>query len=285
MRNTSVTNTSPGQVAPKISIVMAAYNEEHYIARALDSIVAQTFVDWELIVIDDGSTDATADVVQRYADNDSRITLVSNESNLQLSASLNKGIALARADLIARADADDVNLPERLSTQYEYMQEHGEIDVLGTGAWLLDATGARVTTFCHPLTHAELKALPFLKIQFFHPSVMMRREFFDRAGLYDSRYPNAEDKEMWLRGLNADCCYANLPEPLIEYSTNGFVKSWRSILRHGFSLFRIARDQRIQRGYVQALILLAYTTAIKLKIRTPNSLRPSELNAARPPQE
>ena len=270
-------------MAPRISIVMAAYNEEHNIARALDSISAQTFVDWELIVIDDGSTDATAEVVQRYAVNDSRITLVSNETNLQLSASLNKGIGLARADLIARADADDINLPERLSRQYAYMQEHREIDVLGTGAYLLDATGTRVNAFCHPLTHAELKALPFLKIQFFHPSVMMRRRFFDRAGLYDPRYSNAEDKEIWLRGLIAGCSYANLPEPLIEYSTDGFVRSWRSILRHGFSLLRIAKDLKIKRGYVPALVLFSYTAAIKLRIRKPKSLRSTGPCAVRHP--
>lgn len=268
-----MTNTSPGPVAPKISIVMAAYNEERNIGRALDSILAQTFVDWELIVIDDGSKDATAELVQRYAENDSRIRLVCNETNLQLSASLNKAIGLARADLIARADADDINLPERLAKQHRYLQAHEETDVLGTGAYLLDATGTRVNSFSHPLTHAELEMLPFLKIQFFHPSVMMRRRFFDKAGLYDPRYPRAQDKEMWLRGLAAGCCYANLSEPLIEYSTDGFVTSWRSILRHGFSLFRIAKDHRIHRGYVQALILLAYTAAIKLKIRTPKSLR------------
>jgi glycosyltransferase involved in cell wall biosynthesis len=254
---------------------MAAYNEEHNIARALDSICAQTFVDWELIVIDDGSTDATAEVVQRYADKDSRISLVVNETNLQLSASLNKAIGLVRADLIARADADDINLPERLEKQHRYLQTHQETDVLGTGAYLLDATGTRVNSFSHPSTHAELSTMSFLKIQFFHPSVMMRRRFFDMAGLYDPRYPNAEDKEIWLRGLAAGCCYANLSEPLIEYSTGGFVKSWRSILKHGFSLLRIARDLKIEHGYVQAMMLFAYTAAIKLRIRKPKSLRPN----------
>ena len=256
---------------------MSAHNEEPNIARALDSILEQSFVDWELIVIDDGSTDATAEVVQRYAEKDSRISLVVNEKNLQLSASLNKAIGLACADLIARADADDRNLPERLAKQHSYLEAHQETDVLGTGAYLLDATGRRVNSVSHPLTHAELSTLPFLKIQFFHPSVMMRRRFFDMAGLYDPRYPNAEDKEMWLRGLAAGCSYANLSEPLIEYSTGGFVKSWRSILRHGFSLLRIARDMKIEHGYVQAIMLFAYTAAIKLKIRKPKSLRPDRV--------
>lgn len=272
-----MTIKSPSPAAPGISIVMAAYNEERNISSALDSILAQTYVDWELIVIDDGSTDATAEIVRGYTERDSRIRLVSNEANMQLSASLNKGIRLARADLIARADADDTNHPERLAKQHRYLQDHEDTDVLGTGAYLLDATGVRVNSVSHPLTHAELKALPFLKIQFFHPSVMMRRRFFDRAGMYDPRYPNAEDKEIWLRGLAAGCRYANLPDPLIEYSTDGFVKSWRSILRHGLSLLRIARDLEIKGGYTQAAILIAYTAAIKLKMRTPKSLRPNKM--------
>ena len=258
---------------PKISIVMAAYNEERDIEKALDSIIAQTFTDWELIIIDDGSTDTTATIIQGYVDKDSRIKLVCNVTNLQLSLSLNKGLGLTRADLIARADADDINLPERLAKQYDYMQAHPETDVLGTAAYLLDETGRRVSSFSYPLTHDELKKLPFLKNHFFHPSVMARKRFFDMAGPYDPRYPNAEDKGMWLSGLRVGCCYANLSEPLIEYSTDGFVKSWRSIRTHGFSLLRIARDFKIQRGYILSLVLFAYTAAIKMRIYEPKSLR------------
>ena len=259
--------------APEVSIVMAAYNEERDIGRAITSVLAQTFRAWELIVIDDGSTDGTADVVRGFADQDGRIVLVCNDSNLELSASLNKGIGLARADLIARADADDINLPERLSKQHEYMRAHPEVDVLGTAAYLLDDAGNRVNSYSHPLTHAELEALSFLKMQFFHPSVMIRRRFFDKAGLYDPNYANAEDKEMWLRGLDVGCRYANLPEPLIEYSTDGFVKSWRSIRKHAISLLRIAKKQEIKHGYTLTLLLFAYTAAIKLKLYSPKSLR------------
>lgn len=252
---------------------MGAYNEESCIARALDSILAQTFSDWELIVIDDGSTDATADIVRQYAGMDSRIRLYCNEANMQLSLSLNKGIGLARAGLIARADADDVNLPERLSIQYRYMLEHDDIDVLGTGAYLLDESGQRANAFSMPRTHAELQSTPFLKTLFFHPSVMIRRRFFDTVGLYDPHYPNAEDKEIWLRGLGAGCRYANLPEPLIEYSTGGYVKSWRSIMICFVSLLRIARSYKVRNGYVLSLVHLAYTAAIKLNLYRPNALR------------
>ena len=252
---------------------MAAYNEEKDIGRAIDSIVAQTFTDWELIVIDDGSTDGTVDVVRAFAEKDSRIMLVRNDTNLELSASLNKGIGLARADLIARADADDVNLPERLAKQYQYFQANQETDVLGTAAYLLDEAGERARVYSYPQTHDELKALSFLKMPFFHPSVMLRKRFFDTAGSYDPRYPNAEDKEIWLRGLSVGCIYANLPEPMIEYSTDGFIKSWRSIMKHARSLLRMAKSLKVERGFRHALLLIAYTAAIKLRIYRPKSLR------------
>ncbi len=259
--------------AAKISIVMAAYNEEQDIGRALESILEQTLTEWELIVIDDGSTDATANIVRGYAEKDSRIRFFSNETNLELSASLNKGIGLAQTDLIARADADDINLPERLAKQYEYMQLHDEIDVLGTAAYLLDETGHRVNSFSYPSTHAELNDLSFLKNLFFHPSVMIRRRFFETAGQYDPSYPNAEDKEIWLRGLNVGCRYANLSEPLIEYSTDGFVKSWRSIFKNAHSLLRMAGELDVKSGYFLTLVHLAYASAIKLRMFRPKSLR------------
>jgi glycosyltransferase involved in cell wall biosynthesis len=267
-------NTASDSLSPKISIVMAAYNEERGICAALESIIAQTFIDWELIVIDDGSTDSTVAIIQRYAQNDSRIRLVCNEKNLKLSLSLNKGIGIAQADLIARADADDINLPERLAKQYAYMQAHEDIDVLGTGAYLLDQTGQKVSTYSHPITHEELKKLSFLNIHFFHPSVMIRSRFFEVAGLYDSSYTYAQDKEIWLRGLSAGCRYANLAEPLIEYNTGGFVKSWRYTIQHLLSLLRMSRNLKIKGGYVSSLVIIAYTVAMKLKLYRPGSLRP-----------
>ena len=266
----------PSERPPAISIVMAAYNEEQSIGRAIESILAQTFINWELIIIDDGSTDTTTEVIERYANNDSRIRLFSNEVNMQLPASLNKGIGLAKADLVARADADDVNLPERLSKQYDYLREHGDVDVVGTAGYLLDEAGCRVGCYTHPLTHAELEELPFIKIQFFHPSVLIRRRFFDRAGLYNPNYPRGQDKELWLRGLKAGCRYANLPEKLIEYSTGGYVMSWKSMLRQLFDFLRLAKEMKVERGYAQAFVLFVYTAAIKLRLYKPKSLRLNE---------
>ncbi len=145
--------------------------------------------------------------------------------------------------------------------------------MLGTGAYLLDETGQKLNSLSMPLTHAELKILPFLKTHFFHPSVMIRRRFIDVAGLYDANYPYAGDKELWLRGLGAGCCYAKVPEPLIEYSTGGYVKSWRSNIVCSLSVLRMAKASNIKRGGILALIYLAYTAAIRLKVYKPESLR------------
>ena len=164
--------------------------------------------------------------------------------------------------------------PQRFSEAARRKRE----DWYRSAAYLLDETGQRANSYSRPLTHAELKRLPFLKTHFFHPSVMIRKRFFETAGLYDPSYPNAEDKEIWLRGLSVGCCYANLPEPLIEYSTGGYVKSWRSILKHAFSLLRIARNLKIERGYFLSLLLFAYTAAIKLRIYKPKSLKISPEN-------
>ena len=269
----SLENSESVTTTPKISIVMAAYNEELTISKAIDSICAQTFNDWELIIIDDGSTDSTADVVRRYIDKDSRIRFVRNKTNMKLPTSLNKGIRLAKADLIARADADDINLPERLAKQFAFMQAHPEVDVLGTGAYLLDATGKRINAVLLQQTHENFEKLPLIKTHFFHPSVMIRRRFFEVAGYYNTSFLRAEDKELWLRGLNLGCRYANLEEPLIEYSTNEYSRKWRSIMSRTLSLLHIVRIYRVKRGYTQVFLLFAYSAAIKMGIYKPKSIR------------
>ena len=262
-------------VLPVISVVMAAYNEERNIGRAIESILHQTFSEWELIIVNDGSRDATTDVVQHYAKNDSRIRLVINSKNLGLPASLNIGIGLAKAEIIARADADDINLPERFAKQYEYMQAHSDIDVLGTSAILLDAQCKPINILSLPQTHGELKNLTFLKTHFIHPSVMIRKSFFNKIGMYDLSFPRVQDKELWLRGLRAGCRYANLSEPLIEYSTNGYVRSWRSIRMIVLSQLRLVHVYRVKYGYYLVFISLIIFILIKLNVYKRKSLRGS----------
>ena len=115
------------KTAPEISVIMSVYNGEEYVAEAVESILNQTFSDFELIVIDDCSTDTTGEILKRLAERDERVKVHPNEVNLRLPSSLNKAISLARGRYIARMDADDIALPERLERQYAFMEAHPNV--------------------------------------------------------------------------------------------------------------------------------------------------------------
>ena len=205
---------------PHVTVVLAAYNAEHVVGRAVASIVAQTHPSWDLLAIDDGSTDGTIGVLERAAAADSRIEVVRNDRNRGLAASLNDGWRRARGELVARMDADDVSLPDRLQRQASFLARHPEVDVLGTGARLVDADGRVLRDARRPERHEELVARMYKETPFFHPSVMARRSFLDRAGGYDERLRRSQDIDLWLRTYRR-FRFHNLPEPLIEYRVPG----------------------------------------------------------------
>jgi glycosyltransferase involved in cell wall biosynthesis len=254
---------------PAVSIVMAAHNEERTIAKAIGSVQNQSLSDWELLVVNDGSTDRTQQVIDQLASNDRRIISIKNSRNLALPSSLNVGIRRARAEFIARADADDLNLCDRLKLQYEFMRHNPNIDVLGSAAWLLDSTGARVRVAGLPLTHSELCSVTLSGTHFFHSSVMIRRRFFEKSGLYDEQFVRAEDKELWYRGLRAGCRYANLPEPLIEYSTNDYKRSWKTIFSRVRSLSEIGAKYGVNRRHSEVAKALLYSSVVKIGLYKP----------------
>ena len=190
-----------------------------------------------------------------------------------LPASLNRGIKASRGEYIARTDADDINMLDRFEKQYLFMQANPNIHVLGTGAFLLDENGRRSKAVHLPATHDQLSSLSFFKTIFFHPSVMIRRCFFDLAGYYSTSYTRAEDKELWLRGLRNGCLYANLPEPLVEYRTHGYVDSWRSIINRTISSFRMVKEYKIRNGYLLTLLSLVLSLSVKFRLRKSRSLK------------
>ncbi len=124
--------------ASKISVVMSVYNGQSYLREAVESILNQTFTDFELILIDDGSTDATGEILDEYATRDARIILSRNQNNIGLTRSLNQGISMSRGKYIARMDADDVSRADRLSRQFEFLEKRPEVGVLGSGYQLMD---------------------------------------------------------------------------------------------------------------------------------------------------
>jgi glycosyltransferase involved in cell wall biosynthesis len=202
---------------PAISVILACYNTERYIGAAVKSILAQTFRDFEFIIIDDGSTDRSAEILKQLATEDSRIKLVSRP-NKGLTKSLNEGLSLAIAPLVARMDADDLSLPTRFEKQFEYLNTNPECVCVGSRVTLIDPYDSPINTTDHKLTHDEIDAdlLKGIGWSIVHPAAMMRTEAVRRGGGYQEQFKTSQDLDLWLR-LAEIGKLANLPEALVQY--------------------------------------------------------------------
>ena len=203
---------------PTISVVMSVYNGERFLAAAIESVLAQTFADFEFLIIDDGSFDASRNIAAQYAARDSRIHLIARE-NQGLIASLNELLTAARAPLVARMDADDICMPLRFERQLAFLHAHPEIGVLGTWAEDIDENGAPYPLDIedHPVDHAAFIAgIESGAYLMCHPAVMFRRELVLSVGGYHPAFRHCEDLDLWLR-LATRTQLANLPERLLRY--------------------------------------------------------------------
>lgn len=204
-------------MAPAVSILMSVYNGDVYLAEAMDSVLAQTFTDFELIVVDDGSTDRSPTMLADYAKRDARVCVVT-QKNAGLTAALNHAAKLAAAPLLARMDPDDVALPQRLAKQVAYLAGHPHVTLLGTRVMLIDPYGTVYQHPQHALVHEELdtKLMEGEGWAIVHPAAMMRRDAFENVGGYDERFRTSQDFDLWLRMAETGRL-ANLAEPLLKY--------------------------------------------------------------------
>ncbi|WP_164100389.1 glycosyltransferase [Candidatus Laterigemmans baculatus] len=249
-----------------VSVVMAVHNEQATLARALASIVEQSDPDWELVAIDDASTDRTAEILREFAAADSRIRILRNRQNLGLAASLNIGWQAARHDLIARMDGDDWMFPERLERQQQFLRSHADVDVLGTAAELFDSQGTELGIARRPESHAELCGKIYRETPFIHPSVMMRRSFLERTGGYDASLRRSQDYDLWMRG-RGEFRYHNLQEPLLRYCVRTKMKL-TAMLYGTWVLSRgVWRDRAPLHNYVYPARFLAATSLTRLGLR------------------
>jgi glycosyltransferase involved in cell wall biosynthesis len=195
---------------------MPVYNANRYVAEAIESVLSQTFDDFELIIVDDGSTDRSLRILRRFERQDRRVRLVSRPHTGYVVA-LNEMIALARGELLARLDADDVALPERFAIQFAYLRDHPEIICVGSQAHIIDEFG-RILHNNHPgMSHEEIHEIALEgRCPLAHSSIMMRRESVVAVGGYRVEMQPAEDLDLWLR-LAERGRMANLPDILIKY--------------------------------------------------------------------
>lgn len=199
---------------PCVSVLMAVRDGGSYLAEALASIRTQSLREWELVVVDDGSTDGTAGELAAAAQADARIRVFRQE-RLGLVAALNRAVTEARGEFLARMDADDRAHPERLVRQLEFLQAHPEVGVLGTA---VQRFGAAVGVWERPVDDATIRAALLFEAPLAHPTVMLRRSAWTAAavGAYREEFRAAEDIDLWER-LAPHTRFANLAEPLLEY--------------------------------------------------------------------
>lgn len=218
---------------PKVSVIMGIYNCEKTLPEAIESVIGQTYTNWELIMCDDGSKDNTYAVAEKYRDRyPDKIILLKNEINKRLAATLNRCLTMATGDYIARMDADDTNLPQRFEKEVEFLETHLEITCVGTGCIIFDDKGDHSVRLGkeHPTKMILIHGTPFA-----HPTIMMRKEAYEALGGYTSSPDTmrAEDVDLWFRFFSKDYQGYVIQEPLYRYreSMQDFKRrSWKAAI-------------------------------------------------------
>jgi glycosyltransferase involved in cell wall biosynthesis len=201
---------------PLVSVIMPAYNCDGFIGLAIESILNQSLQDFELIIVYDKSTDNTLNIIENYQASNSKI-VVSVGKNRGLINSLNDGLKIARGFYIARMDADDISLPNRLEIQTSYMQLNRDVGVSGSWIEIIDPHGIKLSVWRTSQTNEDLKACLLFSVPFAHPSVMIRSELLNEHNIaYDKNSETVEDYKLWLE-LSAHAKFASIPEVLLQY--------------------------------------------------------------------
>jgi glycosyltransferase involved in cell wall biosynthesis len=234
--------------APSLSVLMPVYNAERYLAKAVESILAQTFTGFEFIIIEDGSTDGSRAILEQYSRRDDRIRLVCRP-NTGLTIALNEALGLANAELIARMDADDISLPRRFELQVDYLRHHPECVVVGSSVLLIDSDGDSIRPFAVHCEHEDIDAAHLCGLggTIVHPAALMRRDPVVEMGGYRPEMEPAEDLDLFLR-LAERGRLANLPDTLLKYRRHASSVGYRRREEQRRAVDRVVREASLRRG-------------------------------------
>lgn len=202
---------------PMISVVMSTYNRADLLPESIESILNQTYKDFEFIIVVDGSTDNSMAIIQSYAQKDKRIKVLENEENKGLIFSLNRGLDAARGKYIARMDDDDISLPERFYYQTGFMEKHPHITVVSS--WVAPPDSMTPYSFQREIDPDKIKILLYLNtVAISHPASFIRRDFIERHHIrYRDKYKSVEDRPFWRDITDSGGVIANLPKVLLQY--------------------------------------------------------------------
>lgn len=179
----------------KISVILQVFNGENTIKNAINSILNQSYSDFELIIIDDGSSDRTLEIIKKVANIDQRIKIIKNSKNIGPTSSINKGIRIAKGEFIARQDAPDFSLPNRFEKQLKFLQENVDYSFCGSNIIIKQNKHSSIKIF----EESDIRKKLIINNCFVHSTIFIRKDVFDRFGLYNEKYTNGQDYELWCR--------------------------------------------------------------------------------------
>jgi glycosyltransferase involved in cell wall biosynthesis len=200
--------------APKVSVLMSVYNGGSFLKAAIESILNQSYQDYEFLIVDDASTDGSLDIIRSFEDD--RIVVIENSQNCGLIYSLNIGLKIAKGTYIARQDADDISYPERLAKVVEYLDANADVGLVGTSIRLIDSSGSKITNWSNPKSAYANIWLLFFNTCVFHPTSIFDRALALSVGGYSSEYKYAEDYKLW-SDIAKSKAINNLDQILLDY--------------------------------------------------------------------
>jgi glycosyltransferase involved in cell wall biosynthesis len=232
---------------PKVSVLMPAYNAEKYLVEAIESILNQTFTDFEFIIIDDCSTDKTWEIIQKYSKKDKRIVAIKNEENLKLSATLNKGIDICKGEYIARMDSDDWSYPDRLQKQYDAISKDPNIGILGGAMEVCDENLEIKNIRKYNLSDSEIRKSLFKYSPFCHPATIFKKEALLKEN-YNFFLDVSQDYDLYFR-IGRYYKLANLKDILLKYRTSNTQSSNSKANRQQYLTLYIRLKAVLEYGY------------------------------------
>lgn len=259
--------------SPQISVVMPVYNAEAYLKDAIESILNQTFTDFEFIIIDDASTDNSYKIIEEYSKKDKRIIVLINEKNFGIAETRTKGTKYAKGKYIAVADADDISALTRLEKQYNYLERHGDCGVVGGFIQLFDSdTGKIIGVRKYYEDDTNLRKRLFLYCPIAQPVCMIRKEVFDNIGYYDPKYPPAEDLDLWFR-IGMKYKFVNLQEILLKYRVHKKSATISKIQKMEAMTLEIRKKYSTGYGYSMTLFDKIYNLIISTTYFIPYKIK------------
>ena len=229
-----------------VSIIIAVYNSEKYIGQAVESILNQSFQNFEFIILDDASTDSSYEICQRYSQWDTRIKLFKNKQNMWVVKTRNKLLNLVSKDIdyIMILDADDIAYRDRLQKQMDFLDTYRDISVVWSDIDIINENGKKIGKRTYPHTYEEISKTIFQKSPLAQPSVMLRKRDIDKLWWYNTDFERCQDYDLWCRFFHIGYKLANIPEVLTEYRVSS--QQWKS----QYLKLTLKNTVKIQKRYI-----------------------------------